>query len=553
LTTDSPGDRAAAPVSTPGAPRWRGALVRLGLTALSAALLIASNPKASLWPLALVGFVPALLVLRGRSGLAAFGWGWLLGLLCNFGGQLWGVEVLQRFGKLPVAKAALVLAVVAAYQGLVLGIWAWGTRVVTARTRLPLPFVAAAALVVGELLIPFMMPWTWALLLTPFWPATQTAELFGTWSVSFLLMLVNAAVFVVLEARLESRPLPRRLLLATAAVVVVALGYGLGRGWHLERVAARSPTLRVGLVQPNFGIATRAVRARRWPEMVDTLRRMSAQAQREGAELVVWPESGWPLPVDRSLGGDYPEGHPWQLRRGISRPLLAGILSADFSSERQPMHNSAWLLGADGKALGRYDKVFLMPFGEYVPLGAAHPEWRRSVRKAMTESDELNRGERPVVLTVGAARIAPLICYEDILAGHVRSYARLRPNLLVTLSNLAWFGDSAEPEQQLGLASLRAVELRHELLRATTTGVSARIDALGRVRARTRVVDPPAGSLGAPPTVLTVDARLVDRGRTLFAVIGDLFAYLCAAFLLFGLAVAVLRRPRRLARGAEEA
>jgi len=544
---------AAAPAPPGGPPAWRGLLARLGLILLSAALLVAANPKASIWPLALFGFVPALVALRDRSGLAAFGWGWLLGLLCNFGGQYWAVEVLQRFGKLGFGKALLVLLAVAAYQGLVLGIWAWATRVVTARTRLPLPFVAAAALVVGELCIPFLMPWTWALLLTPFWPATQTAELFGSWSVSFVLMLVNAGLFVALEARLERRPAPRRLLLVTAGVVVLALGFGLVRGWHLERVAARSPALRVGLVQPNFGITTKELRSRRWPEMVDTLRRLSAQAEREGARLVVWPESGWPLPVDRSLVADYPDGHPWQLRRGLTVPLLAGVLSLDFTTETQPMHNSAWLLGADGKALGRYDKVFLMPFGEYVPLGAEKPEWRRSVRAAMTESDEFNRGARPEMLAVGAARIAPLICYEDILAGHVRSYAALRPNLLVTISNVAWFGDTAEPEQQLGLAALRAVELRHELLRSTNTGVSARIDALGRVRARTRVVDPPRGTMGGEPTVLTVDARLVDRGRTLYAVVGDLFAYLCAAFLLLGLAVAVLRRPRGLVRDGLEA
>jgi apolipoprotein N-acyltransferase len=522
------------------------------LILLSAALLVAANPKASIWPLALVGFVPALFALRGRGGFAAFGYGWLLGLLCNFGGQYWAVEVLQRFGKMSFGKALLVLLVVAAYQGLVLAIWAWGTRVVTARTRLPLPFVAAAALVVGELCIPFMMPWTWALLLTPFWPATQTAELFGAWSVSFLLMLVNAGIFVALHALREHRPLPRRLLAATGAVVVLALGYGLLRGWHLQGVSARSPELRVGLVQPNFGITTKDLRSRRWPEMVDTLRRMSAQAEREGAKLVIWPESGWPLPVDRSLVADYPDGHPWQLRRGLTVPLLAGVLSFDFSTETQPMYNAAWLLGADGKALGRYDKVFLMPFGEYVPLGAEKPAWRKSVREAMTESDEFNRGARPEVLAVGAARIAPLICYEDILAGHVRSYAALRPNLLVTVSNVAWFGDTAEPEQQLGLAALRAVELRHELLRSTNTGVSAHIDALGRVRARTKVVDPPRGTIGGEPMVLTVNARLVDRGRTLYAVVGDLFAWLCAAFLLFGLAVAVLRRPARLVRDGEE-
>jgi apolipoprotein N-acyltransferase len=307
----------------------------------------------------------------------------------------------------------------------------------------------------------------------------------------------------------------------------------------------------VGLVQPNFGITTRGVRSAQWPQMVDALRRQATLAEARGAQLVVWPESAWPLPVDRSLTADYPAGHPWQLRRGLTVPLLAGVLTADFSSEQQPMHNSAWLLGADGRGLGRYDKNFLMPFGEYVPLAAQYPDWRASVRARMTEADELMRGRAPAILTVGPARLGPMICYEDILAGYVWRVARLQPNLLVTLSNVAWFGDSAEPYQQLLLAQLRSVEHRREFLRATNTGVSAHIDALGRVRARTVVTDPPPTKFGVAPELLVVDAALLDSGRTPYGRIGDLFAWLCAAVVLLGLALALLGRPARLARAPE--
>lgn len=534
------------PPATPRAAPWRGFLLRLGLTVSAAALLVLATPKLSLWPLAFVGFVPALFALRDRRGLAALGWGWLLGVLWNFTVHFGAVDVLPRFGQMARWTSVLVLLAVSVYQGLALGLWAWATRAVATRTRVPLPFVAAAALVVAELCIPHLRPWTWAVVAMPFWPATQSAELFGAASVTVLLMLVNATIFVVVEALVGRRPLPWRVLLPAAAVIVVALGHGLIRGWHLQGVTARSPSLRVGMVQPNFGITTKKLRAARWPEMVDSLWRLSAQAEREGAQLVVWPESAWPLPVDRSLVNDYPEGHPWQLRRGLKGALLAGVLGLDYSEERQPMFNSAWLLGPDGRGHGRYDKVNLMPFGEFVPLGAQYPDWRKSVRERMTESDELNRGFVPVTLAVGQARIAPLICYEDILPEYVRRYAAQRPNLLVTVSNLAWFGDSGELDQQLGLAALRAIELRHELLRATNTGVTAHIDALGRVRARGQVVDPPRASLGGTPAVLTVDARLVDRGRTLYTYVGDLFSYLSLAFLALLLLGGLLRRPQWL-------
>jgi apolipoprotein N-acyltransferase len=532
--------------SAPAAHPVRGVLIRVGLILLSALLLVLANPKASLWPLALVGGVPMFFAVRDRGPLAAFGWAWLLGFVGNFAWQWWGIQLLQRFGKLEWWTAALVVAAVAAYQGVVFGICAAGGRLLATRTRIPVPFAAAAAMVVGEFAIPFIMPWNSGMLLAPFWPATQVADLFGTLSVTFVLVLCNGGVYVALEALLARQPLPRRTLLAVAGVLVATLGYGLVRGYQIDRVAARAPKVRVGLVQPNFGIASRKLRADRWPEMVDTLRKVSQRAEREGAQLVVWPESAWPLPVDRSLKNDYAEDHPWQLRRGLTVPLLAGVLTRDYSKRQVVMHNSAWLLDRDGRGRGRYDKVFLMPFGEYVPLGDRYPEWRRSVRERMTESDEFARGVGPEVLTLDNLRLAPMICYEDILGAHVREFAALKPNLLVTLSNLAWFGDSAEPPQQLLLATLRAIELRHEFLRATSTGVSAHIDAVGRVRARTTVVDPPPNVLRTAPELLVVDAALVDQGRTLFAIIGDAFAWACVAFLLAAIAGAWLRRPRWL-------
>ncbi|HEY3353549.1 MAG TPA: hypothetical protein VGQ83_09890, partial [Polyangia bacterium] len=191
---------AATAVTTP--ERARPGLVRLGLVLLSAGLMVLANPKPQLWPLALVALVPALVALRGRTGFAAFGWGWLLGLLCNVAGQYWAITVLMRFGKMTWWTSALVLVAVSAYQGLVFAVWAWATQTLTTRTRLPLLFSAAAAMVAAELAIPFLMPWTLALLLTPCWPAIQVAELCGSWAVTFLLVLFNAAVFVVLEARL---------------------------------------------------------------------------------------------------------------------------------------------------------------------------------------------------------------------------------------------------------------------------------------------------------------------------------------------------------------
>jgi apolipoprotein N-acyltransferase len=132
--------------------------------------------------------------------------------------------------------------------------------------------------------------------------------------------------------------------------------------------------------------------------------------------------------------------------------------------------------------------------------------------------------------------LGPLICYEDILPSFTRRVAKLRPNALVNITNDAWFGRTAEPYQHLALAVFRSVENRLEMVRAVNTGVSAHIDAAGRVRARTDSVDP-AETPNAPPSTLLVDLALLEGGG-LYRHVGDLFGFGC----LVALAALVTRR-----------
>jgi apolipoprotein N-acyltransferase len=138
-------------------------------------------------------------------------------------------------------------------------------------------------------------------------------------------------------------------------------------------------------------------------------------------------------------------------------------------------------------------------------------------------------------------KLGPLICYEDILPGFTRRVAKLRPNALVNITNDAWFGRTAEPYQHLGLAVFRAIENRLELVRAVNTGVSAHVDAAGRVLARTDSVDP-AETPNAPPATLLVDLAMLEGGG-LYRHIGDLFGFGC----LLGLVGLVVRGGARAA------
>ncbi len=508
---------------------------------VAASLLLIASPPLGLWPFALVALVPALYALRDRSGAAAFGWGWLLGFLVNLGGQSWSIGLLMRFGRMAWWTSAAAWIAGSAYQALVFAIWAWAF--VRARRRnMPLPLAAGVSLVAASALIPFLFPWTIAIVLVPFWPATQVAELAGAGGVTFVLVLFNVAAFETLEALRTRRAPARGTLVALAAI----LSFGLARGAQVWQKSERAPKLRLGIVQPNFGVTTRQVRVLEAARLIDGLRSASVEAETRGAQLVVWPEAAWPMAVDRRLASDYPAGHVWQLRRGLHGPLLAGVLTLDFAGDARAMRNSAWLIDRDGAGVGFYDKVHLLAFGEYTPLGERAPRWRELVRARLLESDELEPGSEPKLLTLGDARIAPLICYEDTLADYVRRADRLEPNLLVTLANLAWFGDSAAASQALALAALRAVETRHEVVRATETGLSGRLDALGRVRETGPLIDPGGSARhAAPPSVMVVEAALVGGGRTVYSRVGDLFAWFCVGVAAFG----VLPERKRRRRG----
>ena len=197
------------------------------------------------------------------------------------------------------------------------------------------------------------------------------------------------------------------------------------------------------------------------------------------------------------------------------------------------------MMNAAGDVTGRFDKVFLMLFGEYIPFYDAIP-W---FTKLVPEASNFNRGDEPATfpLQVGGReyRLGPLICYEDILPGFARQVAKLGPNAFINITNDAWFGRTAEPYQHLALAVFRSVEHRIEMVRAVNTGVSAHIDAAGRVRDQTESVDP--AELPAPtPKTLLIELAMLPGGG-LYRYVGDLFGFGCLA----ALAVILVRSRRR--------
>jgi apolipoprotein N-acyltransferase len=418
---------------------------------------------------------------------------------------------MARFTPLPHALGWLALALLSAGQALP---WAIGGGVgwfLAAPERdAPTPRWRAFALgVYLATLVPAIFPWTPAGGLAG-WPVLlQTAELVGERGTSFL---VAAACGLLVDAMLlagRARPLApaTRPLAAAVAVAVVLLTYGRSRMASIARARDAAPHARIALLQPDFDPVFHWEK-RRSEEMLDRLSVLTRNAEREGALLTVWPESAYPytLPhgTDRS-----PQGSRAVLQPGVRGPVLTGLamnVGGGLST------NSAILVEPDGTIGPSYDKRHLLWFGETVPMADTFPVLRHVFARGVG----IEPGREAVAFQAGPVRAAVLNCYEDTLPLAGREAMAVEPNLLVNVTNDAWFTGSAEGELHLRLAVLRAIETRRDLVRAVNRGPTTWVDAAGRVRMRHEGL-PGAGP--SPP--LLADAALLQTPPTLYVRAGD--------------------------------
>jgi apolipoprotein N-acyltransferase len=397
--------------------------------------------------------------------------------------------------------------------------------------------VAPLVMVAIELCTPQIFPFYLAI--TQAWVPTviQIADVTGPLGVTFVLVAANGGIYdAITRWRAGDRKSARRPLLVVAALLLVTVGYGRLRIYQVDARSAAAPKVKTGIVQANVGILEKWD-PREFARLLDTHQRLSAELETRGAELIVWPESSYPYPLRRDMTHDFPEGDPRRVMSGFHKPLVFGAVTQTAGprktrADRYP-YNTALVMQPDGAVTGKFDKVFLMLFGEYIPFYDQIP-W---FTKIFPEASNFNRGSTPASFSFSAGgrpyRLGPLICYEDIIPGFTRQVAGLDPNLFVNITNDAWFGRTAEPHQHLALAVFRSVEHRLDMVRAVNTGVSAHIDAVGRVVQQTASVDPAQQPTPEPVTLLADVAML--EGGGLYRHIGDLFGLLCLAALVAGL------------------
>jgi apolipoprotein N-acyltransferase len=370
------------------------------------------------------------------------------------------------------------MALLCAYQAGRIGLLGW----LYARAEMrgwPPGIVFAVAFAASEQFYPLLFPWYYGVTVHQVPALVQIAELGGPIAVALVLVAANLALAELLVARLERRRPRWRVIAALASAPIVAAIYGALRIPMVEATVAEAPKARVGLVQANMSLFAK----RR--DRLEGLRRhlsLTQKLREEGAlDLVVWSETS----VTGSVLEDQAAEHyraSFAGRLGVPA-IFGGVLVRRVDDARDyVLFNSALLSNREGEIVGRYDKQYLLAFGEYLPFGETLPV----LYEMSPNSGRFTQGKTFEPLALDEHEIATFICYEDIIPSFVNKIMKHGdPDLLVNLTNDAWFGDSTEPWIHLALSKFRAVEQRRFFVRSTNSGVSAFIDPVGRTMSHT--------------------------------------------------------------------
>ncbi|HEX9884730.1 MAG TPA: apolipoprotein N-acyltransferase [Desulfobaccales bacterium] len=497
----------------------------IGAAVLSGLLLAAAFPKWDQAYLLVVALVPLLWALRGQSLKGAFFLGLVSGLAHYLGLLYWIVYVTHVFGNLPLIVSLGVLLLLAGYLSLYRALWALGVNWGAARGLSLLWWAPAlwVALEFGQTYILSGFPW--GLLGNGLYQhplLLQLADITGVYGLSCLVVLVNVALYLTCFPPQGLRVRQWRHLPVVCLIVVLWLGYGWYRLEAVQKLEAGSPKIKVAVAQGNIK------QGEKWKkEMVTATLERYAELDRKvkGSRLIIWPETAAPFFFLRTPGLT---DRVQEIARESQGYLLFGAPAMDLTPDGDRFFNRAYLLSPQGEVVGYYDKAHLVPYGEYVPLKRFFP----FIGKMVPMVGDFAEGPVGGTVSLPEGAIGPLVCYESIFPHLSRAQVTNGARLLVNITNDAWFGKTSAASQHLSMAVLRAVENHVCLARAANTGISAFIDARGRILWQSELFVPDAHALEL--------AWL--PGGSLYTRVGDVFAWACTV--LAGLALILGRRRR---------
>jgi apolipoprotein N-acyltransferase len=482
----------------------RSPVEKLLLALLSGLMLTASFPPGPFYFLAWFALVPLLKSLENETPSDSLRLGFAAGLAHYLTLIYWVVIAMGHYGHLPLLVSVSILILFALYLSVYPALFAWGCALI-GRSFLRSFKVAGLWVALEYVRANILTGFPWCLLGHTQYlnlEAIQIADLVGAYGTSFVIVLSSTLIYgLVLERNLKLWKLEAPLILLTLALV---LGYGYYRTSDRQ---ASPGTLRVAIAQGNIDQSIKWNPAYQ-EKTIQIYRTLTLQSRAFRPDLVVWPETAVPLffqdgePLARSV---------LLVSREVETYMIFG--SPAYRRERGSLSlfNRAYLTSPSGEVLGFYDKVHLVPFGEYVPLKRFLP----FVQQLVPSAGDFLPGDKVAPLKFPKAAAGVLICFESIFPELGRALTEKGATLLVNLTNDAWYGMSSAPFQHFSMAVFRAVENRRPLVRAANTGITAFILPSGEIVEQSDLFT---------EALLTREIPLSDSGLTLYTRYGDFFA-----------------------------
>jgi apolipoprotein N-acyltransferase len=498
-------------------------------------------PKFDLNLLAWVALIPLLYAVEGQRLRAVFGYSMLQGLVFYVLSLYWAVIPLHTFADAPMWMAVGPMLLLAAVEALFVAGTMLAAILVSRPLRIPLLLTLPIAWAAVEWLrtfFPIGFPWN----LVGYAAyrnlgLIQFAEITGVYGVSALIVFFNAVIYTVMSAPASANRLKVRSLSALTGLMVAAMVFSGLRISQLEQ-QKYDGKLKIAMVQGNIPQSIKwdpNFRPASFKVYVD----QTMRAAQEHPDLIAWPEAAaafYVQPNDyyplAALASDREyRDRLLELARDAHTPILFGAPALRFGPTEIDSFNRAYLVSAEGKIVDYYDKIDLAPFAEYVP---ARSLFGFFVHKVVVGLGEFVPGQGQPLFNVKGARLAVLICYEGIFPDLSRRAVAQGANVLLNITNDAWYGNSSAPYQLLAMSALRSVETHTPMVRVANTGISAVIQPDGDITARTELFT-------RGTEIRTIQWR---RGRTIYTVVGDLFAETCFGLSVIGLILSFVVRRR---------
>jgi apolipoprotein N-acyltransferase len=515
--------------------------IDFALALLSSLLLVVSFPKFDLGFLAWIGLLPILIATNGKGLKYTF----ILWFVCGlffFGGIFYWTFAIPKYTVLHHSLLGLYLPPYFAFFGLAFGIISkrWGVR----PALFAVPFIWVSLEYVRSNLSFVALPWALLAHSQYQYPVIiQIASVTGTYGLSFLIVLVNAAITQIIMGRIAlwrgstgSTNAPRwtrgrlSLPVATAVLLVVVLGYGqIALSGSTER-----RIIKASVLQGNISQERKVNSRRNAPYIMDRYAQLTRRAALDEPDLIIWPEAATPgfILKDVTL-----HQRMISIVREMNIYLLVGSSEyAKFTKtlpkdKKARSGNTALFFSPEGKILGQYLKIHLVPFGEYIPLEGII-DWPHFIVSKEGKIYD-TPGQEHTLFNLKEAKFGVVICWEHVFADLFRTFVKNGADFMLNITNEGWFGDTAAPYQMLAISVFRAVENRRAIARAANTGISCFIDPHGRITGRVQDNQKKDTFVEG---YLTGEIPISDH-KTFYTKHGEVFAYICVAIALLMMAI----------------